>query len=208
MIVLLDNRDSFVHNVARYLRQLGAETVVLRSDETSIEQIQELGPTRLVVSPGPGKPEGAGVSVEAIRRLGPQIPTLGICLGHQCIGAAFGATITGADRPLHGVASAVRHLDRGLFRGLPNPLEAGRYHSLVVDPQLLPDTLVPDAWSESDEIMALSHRTLPIWGIQFHPESVLTPRGSAVLSRFLQLASDWDARLREGQGAVAGARSA
>jgi len=188
VIAVIDNRDSFVHNLARYIRRLGWETQVMRCDEVTVEEVAALAPSHLVVSPGPCTPDEAGVSVPLVRRLGPRVPTLGVCLGHQCIGQAFGGRVVRARRPMHGKASAIAHDGDGVFAGLPNPLGATRYHSLVVESRDLPDELVVTAWSEEGEIMALRHRDHPIVGLQFHPESVLTDHGEDLLRAFLRRA--------------------
>jgi anthranilate synthase/aminodeoxychorismate synthase-like glutamine amidotransferase len=184
-VVLVDNRDSFVHNLARYVRLLGRPTEVVRSDEVTVEDVAALAPSHVLVSPGPCGPAEAGVSVPVIRALGARVPVLGVCLGHQCIGAAYGGRVVRARRPMHGKASPISHDGSGLFRGLPDPLMATRYHSLVVSPEGLPHDLVPTAWSEEGEIMALRHRTHPVAGVQFHPESILTEHGEALLRAFL-----------------------
>ncbi|MGE0027500.1 MAG: aminodeoxychorismate/anthranilate synthase component II [Thermoleophilia bacterium] len=184
-VVLIDNRDSFVHNLARYVRVLGRPTEVVRSDEVTVADVAALEPSHLVVSPGPCGPAEAGVSVPLIRALGARVPVLGVCLGHQCIGAAYGGRVVRALRPMHGKASPIAHDGTGVFAGLPDPLHATRYHSLVVSPQGLPDALVPTAWSEEGEIMALRHRAHPVVGVQFHPESILTEHGEALLRAFL-----------------------
>jgi anthranilate synthase/aminodeoxychorismate synthase-like glutamine amidotransferase len=185
MILLLDNNDSFVHNLARYIQDLGEEVRVIRSDTLSTGDIARLAPSRIVISPGPGTPADAGVSVEAVRRFGATIPILGICLGHQCVAAAYGLRIVRAGAPRHGKASSIRHRSTGLFAGLPNPFEAGRYHSLVVDPGSVYGDIEIVATSEDQEIMALRHRRQPTWGLQFHPESILTSHGYHLLHRFL-----------------------
>jgi anthranilate synthase/aminodeoxychorismate synthase-like glutamine amidotransferase len=188
-VVLIDNRDSFVHNLARYVRVLGRPTEVVRSDEVTVDDVGALGPSHLVVSPGPCGPAEAGVSVALIRALGDRVPVLGVCLGHQCIGAAYGGRVVRARRPMHGKASPIAHDGTGVFAGLPDPLHATRYHSLVVAPDGLPDALVPTAWSEEGEIMALRHRVHPVVGVQFHPESILTEHGEALLRAFLDQSS-------------------
>ena len=186
MIVVVNNHDSFVHNLARYVRELGWETRVVRCDAVTVNEIAAMEPSHLVLSPGPCTPNEAGVCVPLVRRLGPSVPVLGVCLGHQCIGQAFEGQIVRARRPMHGKASLIRHDGSGVFAGLPDPLEAGRYHSLVVEARDLPDELVVTALSEEGEIMALRHREHPIVGLQFHPESVLTGRGYALLEGFLR----------------------
>ena len=184
-VVLIDNRDSFVHNLARYVRVLGRPTEVVRSDEVTVDDVAALAPSHIVVSPGPCGPAEAGVSVPLIRALGERVPVLGVCLGHQCIGAAYGGRVVRARRPMHGKASPIAHDGAGVFAGLPDPLHATRYHSLVVAPDGLPDALVPTAWSEEGEIMALRHRVHPVVGVQFHPESILTEHGEDLLRAFL-----------------------
>lgn len=187
MILLLDNRDSFVHNLARYFRELGCETTVWRSDCATLDEIRELDPDLLVVSPGPGTPSDAGISSRALEELSPSIPVLGVCLGHHCIGEVFGARIGRALRPTHGRASEIFHRGEGVLQGLPSPFLAGRYHSLEIVRASLPATLEVTAWTEEDEIMAVRHRELPTWGVQYHPESILTEHGHQMLQNFLSL---------------------
>ena len=186
MILLIDNYDSFTFNLAQYLGELGAPPVVRRNDEVSIEEIERMQPQRIVISPGPGRPEDAGVTVETIRKLGPRIPLLGVCLGHQGIGLAFGGNVVRAGELMHGKVSAVHHDGRGVFKGVSQPFTAGRYHSLVVA-EPVPDQLEIAARTEDGTIMGLRHRTAPIHGVQFHPESVLTPEGRKLLRNFLEL---------------------
>ncbi|MCA9173110.1 MAG: aminodeoxychorismate/anthranilate synthase component II [Planctomycetales bacterium] len=189
MLLLIDNYDSFVHNLARYLRRLGQQTLVVRNDELAVADVRALAPRAIVISPGPCTPDEAGISREVVQQLHAAVPILGVCLGHQAIAAAFGADVIRAPEPVHGRASAVRHDGQGLFGGLPNPLEACRYHSLIVDAATLPDELAPCAWTvEDDVLMSIRHRSLPLFGVQFHPESVLTPAGYGLLSNFLTLA--------------------
>ena len=185
MILLIDNYDSFVYNLARYVRELGEETVVRRHDATSYEDIERLRPSHIIISPGPGSPGEAGISTDVVRRFGPTTPILGVCLGHQCIGAAYGAGIVRAGRPMHGKASRIQHDGRGLFAGLPNPFEAARYHSLVISATGLPRDLRVTATAEDGEVMAVEHVRHPVIGLQFHPESVLTAHGYVLLNRFL-----------------------
>jgi len=185
VILLLDNYDSFVWNLARYVRELGQDPVVRRSDTLTLDDIAALAPTHLIISPGPCTPTEAGVSVAAIRRFGPTIPILGVCLGHQAIGAAYGGHVVRAGRPMHGKTSAIRHGGAGLFAGLPNPFHATRYHSLVIDRASVPAELEVTATSEDGEIMAVRHRVHPVVGTQFHPESVLSEGGHAIVGRFL-----------------------
>ena len=187
MIVVIDNYDSFVFNVARYLQELGAETMVLRNDTITVGDVRALAPEAIVISPGPCTPAEAGVSLDLVRELNGVVPILGICLGHQCIGAALGGQVTRARHPMHGRASDILHDRRGLFTGLPTPFQAGRYHSLVVELDE-PGPLLVSARSPEGEIMAVAHRTAPTYGIQFHPESILTPHGHAILRNFLSLA--------------------
>ena len=185
MVLLIDNYDSFVHNLARYLRELGWSTQVVRNDGFSLDEIAALQPSHIVISPGPCTPNEAGISVATVRRFGPSVPILGVCLGHQSIGQAFGGRIVRARRPMHGKTSMIRHSGGGIFTGLPNPLRATRYHSLVVAKEDLPEDLLITAESQEGEIMALAHRRHPIVGLQFHPEAVLTEHGYALLRNFL-----------------------
>ena len=186
-VLLLDNRDSFVWNLARYVRELGAYAKVVRSDETTVAQVAREGATHLIVSPGPCTPAEAGISVEAIRALGPTTPILGVCLGHQAIGAAYGGRVVRAPTPVHGKTSPIVHDGTGVLRGLPSPFNATRYHSLIVERDSLPAELVVQATTGEGIIMALRHRTHPVHGVQFHPESVLTDGGHALLENFLRL---------------------
>jgi anthranilate synthase/aminodeoxychorismate synthase-like glutamine amidotransferase len=188
MILLIDNYDSFVHNQARYLRRLGVETHVVRNDAISVADIRKLRPQAIVISPGPCTPTEAGCSLEVVRQLGSEIPILGVCLGHQAIGQALGGSIVRAATPMHGRSSAIQHGGEGLFKNLPSPLTVGRYHSLVIDPQHLPAELQVTAKSSDGIIMAIAHRTWPVWGVQFHPESILTEGGYLLLANFLELA--------------------
>jgi anthranilate synthase/aminodeoxychorismate synthase-like glutamine amidotransferase len=186
VILLIDNYDSFTFNLAQYLGELGAPPVVRRNDAITIEEISALRPSHIVISPGPGRPEDAGVSVEVIRRFGPSTPVLGVCLGHQGIGIAFGGAVVRAPQLMHGKVSTVQHDGRGVFRGVPQPFAAGRYHSLIVaDP--LPDDLEAAARTEEGTLMAVRHRQFPVHGVQFHPESVLTGEGKRVLRNFLEM---------------------
>jgi anthranilate synthase component 2 len=186
MIVLLDNYDSFGHNLARYLEQLGERVEVIRNDALDVEGILARDPTHIVISPGPCTPTEAGISVDLVHACAGSLPLLGVCLGHQCIGAAYGAEIVRAE-PVHGKVSLIRHGGRDLFAGLPSPLKVTRYHSLVIEPGSLPPDLVPTAWASDGLLMGLRHRTLPVWGVQFHPEAVLTQHGHAMLRNFLAL---------------------
>jgi anthranilate synthase/aminodeoxychorismate synthase-like glutamine amidotransferase len=184
MILLVDNYDSFTYNLAHLFGELGAEVTVLRNDALDADGAERLAPTHLVISPGPGRPADAGATIEIVRRLGPRVPTLGVCLGHQAIVEAFGGEVGRARRLLHGKASPVSHDGRGLFAGLPEPLDGGRYHSLAAT--RVPDCLEVCATDEDGEVMAVRHRELPVDGIQFHPESVLTPDGPALVANFLE----------------------
>jgi anthranilate synthase component 2 len=190
MILLIDNYDSFVYNLARYVRELGDTPVVRRHDAVTVDEIAALAPSRIIISPGPCSPAEAGVSTDVVRRLGGSIPILGVCLGHQCIGAAYGAEIVRAGRPMHGKISAIRHRGTGLFAGLPNPFTATRYHSLVIAPGSVPPALEVTATSDDGEIMAVRHVTQPVYGVQFHPESVLTEQGYRILDHFLHGAAE------------------
>jgi anthranilate synthase component 2 len=184
-ILVLDNYDSFVYNLVQELGELGAAPVVFRNDAIDIEGIRAQKPDAVLISPGPGRPEDGGVSLAAISQLAGEIPILGVCLGHQCIGQVFGGTVVAAPQLMHGKTSEVHHDGLGLFSGLPNPLVATRYHSLVIDPNSVPKELVVTATSTDGVIMGLRHRELPVEGVQFHPESVLTVSGPALLGNFL-----------------------
>jgi len=186
VIVLLDNYDSFVHNLARYVRELGGEPRVLRNDAVTVDELAALAPTHIIISPGPCTPTEAGISVDVIRRLGPDTPVLGVCLGHQAIGAAYGARVVRAGRPMHGRTSEISHDRSGVLRGLPTPFRATRYHSLALERATLPPELVVNATSEDGEIMGVRHAEHPVHGVQFHPESVLTEHGHAIVRRFLE----------------------
>lgn len=187
MILLLDNYDSFVYNLARYLRELGEEVTVRRNDRITVEEARELGPSHLVISPGPCTPAEAGRANDLVRELGRDVPTLGVCLGHQCIAAASGGSIVRADRPMHGKTSEIRHDGSDLFAGFDDPFTGTRYHSLVVERETLPEPLAVTAWTEAGDVMGLRHRDRPVWGVQFHPEAVLTDGGHALLANFLAL---------------------
>ena len=187
MILLIDNYDSFVHNLARYVRELGAETRVVRNDAIDVAGVLALAPSHVIVSPGPCTPREAGVSNALILALGPRTPILGVCLGHQCLAAALGGRVVRAARPRHGKTSPIHHDGQGLFAGLPSPFEATRYHSLIAERESLPASLEVVAWTLEQEIMALRHRSWPAWGVQFHPESVLTQHGHALLRNFLAI---------------------
>lgn len=191
MLLMIDNYDSFTYNVVQYLAELGADVQVYRNDEITVAEIEALKPERLVISPGPCTPNEAGISMDAIRHFAGKLPILGICLGHQAIGQVYGGDIIRAGRVMHGKVSPVFHEDSGVFRGLSNPLQATRYHSLVIDKTTLPDCLEVTAWTRNDdgsveEIMGVRHKTLPIEGVQFHPESIMTEQGHELLRNFLR----------------------
>jgi anthranilate synthase/aminodeoxychorismate synthase-like glutamine amidotransferase len=187
MVLVVDNYDSFTFNLVQYLGEIGAELRIVRNDQATVDEIVALRPDRVVISPGPGHPAEAGMSVELIRRLAPEVPLLGVCLGHQAIGHAFGGTVERAPAPRHGKTSLVRHDGRGLFAGLPDPFEAGRYHSLVVATRDWPAALEVSATADDDGVvMGLRHRQYPLHGVQFHPESVLTGDGRRLLRNFLE----------------------
>ncbi len=190
MLLMIDNYDSFTFNIVQYLGELGVEVKVVRNDEIDVAGIAALGPRHLVISPGPCTPNEAGISVAAIEAFAGKIPILGICLGHQAIGQAFGGRVVHARAVMHGKTSPIHHASTGVFADLPNPFEATRYHSLVVEQESLPDCLVVTAWTEQDgaidEIMGLRHRELPVQGVQFHPESILTEHGHRLLKNFLE----------------------
>ena len=191
MILILDNYDSFTWNLVQFLGALGAQVQVLRNDEATVEEIRAMDPDKILISPGPCTPREAGVSVEMIRALGPSTPLLGVCLGHQAIGEAFGGKTVKAGRIMHGKTASVHHSGEGIFRGLPEPLTVTRYHSLVTDPDSLPDELKVVAWSDpaefGEEVQGLRHRVYPVWGVQFHPESLFSEGGLALLENFLDL---------------------
>jgi anthranilate synthase/aminodeoxychorismate synthase-like glutamine amidotransferase len=184
VILLIDNYDSFTYNLAHLFEELGAEVTVIRNDKIDADEAERLAPSHLVISPGPGRPNGAGASLDIVKRLGPRVPTLGVCLGHQAIVEAFGGEVGQAQRLVHGKASEISHDGHGLFAGLPEPLQGGRYHSLAAS--LVPEELEVCATTDDGEVMAVRHRELPVDGIQFHPESVLTPDGPALAKNFLE----------------------
>jgi anthranilate synthase component II len=187
MLLMIDNYDSFTYNIVQYLGELGEDVRVHRNDKITITQIEALAPDRIVISPGPCSPEEAGISVEVIRHFAGKIPILGVCLGHQSIGYAFGGKVVKSATLMHGKTSPIHHDAEGLFAGLPNPFAATRYHSLIVERDSLPAELEVTAWVEEGEIMGMRHRTLPIWGVQFHPESILTEGGMDLLKNFLRM---------------------
>ena len=186
MLLMIDNYDSFTYNLVQYLGELGEEVSVFRNDEITLEQIEALHPSRIVISPGPCTPAEAGISVPLIQRFAGKLPILGVCLGHQSIGQAFGGRIVHAGQLMHGKTSDIRHKDAGVFHGLPNPLTATRYHSLVIDKKSLPACLEVTAWTDDGEIMGVRHHELPVEGVQFHPESILTDKGHELLANFLR----------------------
>jgi anthranilate synthase/aminodeoxychorismate synthase-like glutamine amidotransferase len=186
MILVIDNYDSFTWNLVQYLGELGAEPKVVRNDEVGLDDIAAMQPERIVISPGPGTPDQAGISVDVVRRFGPTIPILGVCLGHQAIGRAYGATVARAGRQMHGKTSAISHDGHGVFTGLANPFTATRYHSLAIVRQTVPADLQVSASSEDGEIMGVRHRQHPVEGVQFHPESILTVEGKRLLGNFVE----------------------
>lgn len=189
MILVIDNYDSFTFNLVQYFGDLGAEMRVVRNDELSTEEIEDLDPQGIVISPGPCTPAEAGVSVDVIRKLGPAVPILGVCLGHQAIGAAYGGDVIRAARLMHGKTSPIRHTGSGIFAGIPSPLTVARYHSLMIDPETVPDELEVIATTDEPgyetEVQAVRHRTYPVWGVQFHPESIASEHGMALLRNFI-----------------------
>jgi len=187
MLLVLDNYDSFTYNLVQYFGELGAELVVKRNDEITIDEIREMKPERIVISPGPCTPNEAGISCDVIRAFSETTPILGVCLGHQCMGQVFGGDVVRAGRLMHGKTSPIVHDGRGVFRNLPNPFEATRYHSLLVKPETFPDCLEISAETAEKEIMGLRHKSLPVHGVQFHPESILTTEGKHLLKNFLEL---------------------
>lgn len=189
-VLLIDNYDSFTYNLAQYIGEVDEEPDVVRNDEITVEEIKDKSPDSIVISPGPGSPSDAGISLEVIDKLGDEIPILGVCLGHQCIAEAHGGSLERAERLLHGKTSRIFHQNPVLYEGLPNPVKATRYHSLLVEPESLPDELVVDSLSGHKEVMGLHHVEKPLLGVQFHPESILTRQGRDVISNFLEFARD------------------
>jgi len=185
MLLMIDNYDSFTYNLVQYFGELGEDVKVVRNDEMTVAEIERLAPERIVLSPGPCTPNEAGVSLELIEKFKGRVPLLGVCLGHQAIGQAFGGKIVHAKTLMHGKVSRIHHAGKGVFRGLPTPYDATRYHSLAIEPQSCPQELEVTAWTEDGEIMGVRHRSLPIEGVQFHPESILTEHGHALLRNFL-----------------------
>ncbi|HYN81162.1 MAG TPA: aminodeoxychorismate/anthranilate synthase component II [Gemmatimonadaceae bacterium] len=190
MILVIDNYDSFTYNLVQYLGELGAEPVVRRNDEMTVDDVESLSPQAIVISPGPGKPADAGITVPLVQRWGSSIPMLGVCLGHQAIAEAYGGNVVPAPRLMHGKTSSILHERKALFHGMPSPLQVMRYHSLIVERESLPGSLEVIAWSEDDhsEIHAVRHLEHPVWGVQFHPESVMTDHGKDLIKNFLSLA--------------------
>ncbi|MEE9505092.1 MAG: aminodeoxychorismate/anthranilate synthase component II [Thermodesulfobacteriota bacterium] len=190
MLLMIDNYDSFTYNLVQYFGELGEEIEVFRNDKISIPEIEKLNPEMLVISPGPGTPENAGVSLDMINHFKGKIPILGVCLGHQCIGEVFGGKIVSAPRLMHGKTSFIHHDGKDIFQGLSNPFEATRYHSLVVEKKSIPDCLEITAWTDQQEIMGLKHKNYLVIGVQFHPESILTKEGKQLLKNFLNLSQE------------------
>jgi len=187
MILMIDNYDSFTYNLVQYLGTLHQEVKVLRNDKVSVDEIKRLKPAKIVISPGPGRPEDAGISLDVIKSFAGKVPILGVCLGHQAIGYVYGAKIVGAAKLMHGKTSLIYHNNKEIFRSLPNPFEATRYHSLIVERKSLPDCLEVIAQTKDKEIMGLKHKNYPIWGVQFHPESILTIKGIDILKNFINI---------------------
>ena len=193
MILLIDNYDSFTYNLYQYLSELGAEVEVFRNDVLDVDDVAIMKPDKIVISPGPCTPNEAGISIEVIRQFGPQIPILGVCLGHQCIGAAFGATVGLANEIMHGKTSLIHHDGKGVFQDLPNPFQGVRYHSLAVFKETIPEEIEVTAQTQNGTIMGLRHRNYPIEGVQFHPESIVSSNGKELLANFLRM--PWDSKL-------------
>jgi anthranilate synthase/aminodeoxychorismate synthase-like glutamine amidotransferase len=189
MILMIDNYDSFTYNLVQYLGEMGAELCVVRNDQITLAETRALNPSHIVISPGPGDPDDGGVSLDVIAHLGATTPILGVCLGHQCIGQAYGGVVKRAARQMHGKTSLIYHDGDPMFAHLPNPFQATRYHSLIVEPESLPDCLLVTARTDEGEIMGLRHRSYPVYGVQFHPESILTPDGIQILRNFVSVES-------------------
>ena len=187
MILMIDNYDSFTYNLVQYLGELGENLKVFRNDKITLKKIKALRPERIVISPGPGTPTEAGISKELIREFAAKVPVLGVCLGHQCIGEVYGGKVIPAKRLMHGKTSLIYHNSKGIFKNIPNPFEATRYHSLLVEKKSLPDCLEITAWTKEGEIMGLQHKDYPLFGVQFHPESILTKAGKDILRNFLKV---------------------
>ena len=189
MLLMIDNYDSFTYNLYQYLSELGAEVTTVRNDKITLEDIESMAPDGIVISPGPSTPLQAGISNDVIRHFGPKLPTLGVCLGHQCVGYVYGAKVDRAGEIRHGKTSMIHHEGKGVLAGLPNPFEAIRYHSLAVYPETLPDSLEVTAWTDNGLVMGLRHKEYPVEGVQFHPESIMTPQGKPLLQNFLDQVS-------------------
>ena len=194
MLLIIDNYDSFTYNLVQYFGELGAEPVVKRNDEITVAEIEALQPDAVVISPGPCTPKEAGISNDVISQIGPKLPVLGVCLGHQCIGHVYGGAVVRAGRLMHGKTSPILHDNSGVFADLPSPFEATRYHSLIIDPPTVPDVLLVNAHTAEGEIMGVRHKEYPIHGVQFHPESILTRHGKELLKNFLRITSDYHAK--------------
>jgi len=194
MLLIIDNYDSFTYNLVQYFGELGANPVVKRNDEITVAEINKMKPEAVVISPGPCTPKEAGISNDVIREIGPRLPVLGVCLGHQCIGHVFGAEVVRAGRLMHGKTSPIIHDQEGVFAGLPSPFDATRYHSLIIDPPTVPDSLVVNARTAENEIMGVRHKEYPIHGVQFHPESILTRHGKELLKNFLRISAEFHAK--------------
>jgi anthranilate synthase/aminodeoxychorismate synthase-like glutamine amidotransferase len=186
MILMIDNYDSFTYNLVQYFGELGCQMQVYRNDKIGIDKIKQLRPEKIVISPGPGGPQDAGISCAVIEEYGSRVPILGVCLGHQCIGSVYAGKVIGAKRLMHGKTSAIYHYGKGIFKNIANPFSATRYHSLIVERRSLPDCLEIIAWTKENEIMGLKHAKFPVWGVQFHPESIMTQAGKAILANFLK----------------------
>ncbi|MBU3911946.1 MAG: aminodeoxychorismate/anthranilate synthase component II [Candidatus Omnitrophica bacterium] len=187
MILMIDNYDSFTYNLVQYISELGEKLIVRRNDCVDLEDIKAMAPSHIVISPGPGRPDDAGISKQVIKRFSGKIPLLGVCLGHQCIGEAFGGKVVTSRKLMHGKTSMIFHDGKGIFKGLSCPFEATRYHSLIVEKKSLPRSLKVTAWTKDKEVMGLKHKTLAVWGVQFHPESILTQEGKKLLKNFIDM---------------------
>ena len=187
MLLVIDNYDSFTYNLVQYLGELGAQQKIYRNDKITLKEIHEMNPERIVISPGPGRPEGAGISVDLIKKFSGSIPILGVCLGHQCMGYAYGGKIIRAKKLMHGKTSMIMHNKKEIFKSVTNPFEATRYHSLIIERKSLPSCFEIIAWTKDKEIMGVRHKKCPMWGVQFHPESILTEEGKKILKNFLEL---------------------
>ena len=189
MIIMIDNYDSFTYNLVQYFGELGADLKIYRNDKITLKQVKALRPKQIVISPGPGRPEDAGISVDLIKTFGGKIPILGVCLGHQCMGYAFGGKIVNAKKLMHGKTSQIHHNSQGIFKGIKNPFEATRYHSLVIERKSMPKCFEVTAQTSDGEVMGISHKDGAMWGVQFHPESILTAEGKDILSNFLRISA-------------------